>query len=79
MKSKYSNSCVNTKLFDVGEEAPISPSKPAATIFQELYVMNDETVILAGFVVLVSFIANFKVRGNLTLTDYYSDFIYNTI
>lgn len=33
----------------------------ATAISQELYVMNEETVILAGFVVLVSFIA--KVRS----------------
>ncbi len=34
----------------------------ATAISQELYVMNEETVILAGFVVLVSFIA--KVRSH---------------
>jgi F-type H+-transporting ATPase subunit b len=35
----------------------------ATAISQELYVMNEETVILAGFVVLISFIA--KVRQSL--------------
>lgn len=35
----------------------------AAAISQELYVMNEETVILAGFVILASFIG--KVRGNV--------------
>ena len=33
----------------------------ATAISQELYVMNEETVILAGFVVLISFVA--KVRS----------------
>ena len=35
----------------------------AAAISQELYVMNEETVILAGFVILASFIG--KVRGSV--------------
>lgn len=54
------NSVPSSSLLSKTGTVVLGTGLTAAAISQELYVMNEETVILAGFVILASFIG--KVR-----------------